>query len=58
MAIKAKLGAGVWDILCCEECEQTFSTEDVEYEWSDEPETTDLTCPSCGSDRLVREERG
>lgn len=58
MAIRAKLGAGVWDFIRCEDCEHYFESEDVNYEWTDEPETGSAPCPHCGSNKTVREERG
>lgn len=59
MAVKAKLGAGLWDHALCEECDATWSTLDSDLEWSDDPEDgSDLHCPSCHSNRVVREERG
>jgi hypothetical protein len=59
MAIKAKLGAGVWDWLICQECDHSWTAPDLDLEWTDDPER-DLndTCPTCGSSNVVREERG
>ena len=58
MGIKAKIGAGVWDMLTCEECGHSWTASDLDLEWTDEPETGAVECPGCHSDRVVREERG
>jgi hypothetical protein len=58
MAIKAKLGAGQWDMLVCEACGQNWAGLDVDPEWTDEPESGQTDCPACGSDKVIREERG
>lgn len=58
MTIKAKLGAGVWDMLVCEECALSGAGPDVDLEWTEpEPGITD-ECPNCQSTRMVHEERG
>lgn len=58
MGVKARLGAGVWDLLSCEDCGHSWTDNDVNHEWTDEPEPGDTHCPSCGSAKVVREERG
>ena len=58
MSIKAKLGAGVWDFLMCEDCNHYWTRPDVNPEWTDDPEQGISECPCCGSSRVVREERG
>lgn len=58
MGIKARLGAGQWDILFCQDCERSWSGEDVSLEWTDEPEQGGIECPGCHSRKVVREERG
>lgn len=58
MAIKAKLGAGVWDLVQCEDCEAHWTEEDVDLTWTDDPEEGGSFCPSCGSANVIREERG
>lgn len=56
--VKARLGAGQWDILVCEECGHTWHTEDLDPEWTDDPEHGDTQCPNCSSAKVTREERG
>lgn len=58
MAIKAKLGAGEWDILTCEECGHHWTGSDLDFEWSDDPEAGQVECPGCNSRKVIREERG
>ncbi len=58
MGIKAKLGAGEWDMLTCEECGHQWASSDVNYEWTDDPEDGGIECPGCSSPKVVREERG
>ena len=58
MAVKAKIGAGVWDLLHCEECEHSWTAEDINCEWTDEPEAGGIDCPHCHSHKVTREERG
>ena len=58
MAIKAKLGAGQWDLLVCEDCGHNWTALDVDPEWSDEPEAGLAECPTCSSHEVIREERG
>ncbi|MDQ3986416.1 MAG: hypothetical protein M3280_07960 [Actinomycetota bacterium] len=58
MGIKAKLGAGVWDMLFCEACGHFWTDGDLDYEWTDDPDRGHVNCPSCHSDRVTREERG
>lgn len=58
VAIKARLGAGVWDMLVCEDCSNIWSAPDVDYEWTDDPESELSDCPRCHSNKVVREERG
>lgn len=56
--MKAKLGAGVWDLLFCEECGHSWTDNDIDYEWTDEPEPGHHHCPNCSSIKVAREERG
>ena len=58
--IRAKLGAGVWDRLFCEECHHSWTEHDIDYEWTDEPEPggPGIHCPHCHSSCVTREERG
>lgn len=58
MAIKAKIGAGVWDSLHCEDCDHSWTAEDIDYEWTDDPEAGGVDCPQCHSYKVTREERG
>lgn len=60
MAIRARLGAGEWDMLICDDCTQLWHDSDVDPTWTDDPEEGGhgTECPSCGSTRVVREERG
>lgn len=58
MAIKAKIGAGQWDYLVCEECDHTWHGLDIDAEWTDDPEPGGTECPSCDSTKVSREERG
>ena len=58
VAIKAKLGAGVWDLLFCQDCDACWTDHDIDYTWTDDPEIGETHCPSCGSGSVVREERG
>ena len=60
MAIKARLGAGEWDMLVCENCEHLWHGLDVDPTWTDDPEGEHgaSECPSCGGTSVVREERG
>lgn len=59
MAVKARLGAGMWDYVVCQDCATAWSAPDANLEWSDDPEDgSDLSCPSCHSVWVVREERG
>jgi hypothetical protein len=59
MAIRAKLGAGVWDLLVCLECTHYWTAPDMNLEWTDDPEVeVSGECPCCGSGAVVREERG
>ena len=58
MAVRAKLGAGVWDFLICQDCGRSWSAEDVNLEWTDEPEEGEVRCSSCSSTTVIREERG
>ena len=58
MSIKARLGAGQWDILVCEECQHTWNMPDIDPTWTDEPEPGDAECPACFSTKVTREERG
>lgn len=58
MAIRAKIGAGLWDLLFCQECDASWTDNDIDPEWTDDPEHGEVPCPSCGSDNVVREERG
>lgn len=56
--MKAKLGAGVWDLLVCQECGASWTEQDVNLEWTDQPEPGEVSCPTCHSTKVVREERG
>jgi ribosomal protein L37AE/L43A len=58
MAIKAKIGAGVWDMLFCENCGYHWAGMDIDLTWTDDPEPGGIHCPRCESDKVVREERG
>ncbi len=58
MGVKAKIGAGVWDMLTCEDCGNSWTSSDVDFEWTDDPEAGAIECPGCQSHRVVREERG
>ena len=58
MGVKAKIGAGMWDILTCEACGNSWTGADVDLEWTDDPEAGAVECPACHSERVVREERG
>lgn len=58
MAIKAKIGAGVWDSLTCGDCDHSWTAEDIDFEWTDDPEAGQTHCPQCHSDKVTREERG
>lgn len=58
MAIKARLGAGEWDMLTCEDCGHTWYAPDIDPEWTDETEQGDAECPHCSSTKVTREERG
>ena len=58
MAIKARLEAGVWDMLTCEDCGHFWTAADIDFEWTDDPEMGQIECPGCHSSRVVREERG
>ena len=59
MSIKARIGAGVWDFLLCQDCDHYWTAPDVDLEWTDDPEADPIDeCPSCGSTKVVREERG
>ncbi|MGH2731164.1 MAG: hypothetical protein ACRDJI_11240 [Actinomycetota bacterium] len=58
MTVKAKLGAGQWDLLFCEDCGHSWNDHDIDYEWTDEPESGEAYCPGCQSTHVVREERG
>lgn len=58
MAIKARIGARVWDLLTCEECGHSWTADDTDLEWTDEPEPAETQCPSCHSAQVTREERG
>jgi DNA-directed RNA polymerase subunit RPC12/RpoP len=58
MAVKAKIGAGVWDMLLCEHCTHSWTVNDLDYEWTDDPEEGAIACPRCGSEHTIREERG
>ena len=58
MAIKAKLGAGEWDMLTCEDCENTWHGTDVDPTWTDEADHGGIECPSCHSTKVIREQRG
>ncbi len=58
MAIKAKLGAGVWDFLICVDCNASWTDHDVDHEWTDDPEAGVVECPRCQSTKVIREERG
>lgn len=59
MAIKAKLGAGVWDMLICEDCSHMWTAPDVDLEWTDDPDNHSADeCSACHSTRVIREERG
>ena len=57
---RVKLGAGVWDLLVCEDCNHSWTDNDLDLEWTDDPEPGGLgtQCPHCQSDRVTREERG
>lgn len=58
MAIKARIGAGEWDMLICDDCTHLWHDEDVDPGWTDEPEgDATLNCPACGGSQIVREER-
>lgn len=59
MAIKARIGAGQWDMLICDDCSHLWHDEDVDVAGTDEPEEGGaVSCPSCGGSKIVREERG
>ena len=58
MAVKAKIGAGVWDALFCEDCSHSWAGEDLDHEWTDDPEAGAVECPQCHSGKVAREERG
>lgn len=60
MAIKARIGAGEWDILVCDSCSHLWHDIDIDHSWSDEPEDrgSGIECPSCSSSNIIREERG
>ena len=58
MGVKAKIGAGTWDMLTCEDCGHSWTDADVDLEWTDDPEAGAGHCPGCQSERVVREERG
>lgn len=59
MGIRARLGAGVWDFLLCQECGQYWTAVDVDLEWTDDPvHGLGDVCSHCGSADVVREERG
>ncbi len=58
MAIRAKLGAGEWDLLFCQDCGHSWSDHDLSLDWTDEPEQGQAECPTCASSSVVREERG
>lgn len=56
---KSEVGRrGMGDLLCCQDCGASWKDLDVDLTWTDDPEYAETTCPSCGSDRVVREERG
>ena len=58
MSIKAKLGAGEWDMLVCEECDNSWHATDIDPTWTDDPEWGETECPNCSSTKVLREERG
>lgn len=58
MAIRAKLGAGEWDMLLCQACGHYWLDKDIDPRWTDEPEEGHADCPTCFSTDVVREERG
>ena len=58
MAIKARIGAGQWDVLICEECQHSWNDTDIDPTWTDEPEAGEVQCPHCSSQKVTREERG
>lgn len=58
MAIKAKLGAGEWDMLFCQDCDNTWHGLDSDPTWTDDPEHGATECPECHSNNVMREERG
>lgn len=58
MAIKARIGAGEWDMLLCQECGSTWHGQDLDPAWTDDPEAGGIECPECHSAKVVREERG
>ena len=59
MGVKAKLGAGVWDLLLCQDCGYSWPAPDVDLEWTDDPEHNHADqCCWCGSVQVIREERG
>lgn len=58
MVIAAKLGAGVWDLLFCQACDASWADQDLDLTWTDDPEAGGVNCPSCGSEDVIREERG
>ena len=59
MGIRARIGAGEWDLLVCEACGHIWQDPDIDPAWTDEPELGHAECPSCHETRrIVREERG
>lgn len=50
--MKAKLGAGVWDLLFCEECKHSWADQDVDYEWTDDPEPATTTARTATRSKL------
>lgn len=58
MAVKAKLHAGQWDFLACEQCGHSWNDHDIDFMWTDDPEHGEIECPECRSARVIREERG
>ncbi len=58
MGIEARIGAGEWDMLFCQDCHNGWSDSDIDPTWTDDPEEGEVRCPACGSANVIREERG
>jgi hypothetical protein len=58
VGVRAKIGAGLWDLLFCQDCLASWTDNDVDYTWTDDPEEGQVECPTCGSTHVIREERG